>query len=677
MKLTKLAVIMALATSLPLGAENLKSGIKLENMDLTIKPADDFYQYACGGWMKNHPLPAAYGRYGAFDMLAESGNKRINDILTELSHGTYTQGTVEQKVSDLYKLAMDSVRRNKDGVTPVLPEINKLEGINDPESMLEWLMEQCAEGDYYLFNAGFGADEKNSKENILSIYQGGLTLRQKDYYTENDSATIAIREAYVKHMSKMFQLFGFNKEVAQKKAEAVLKVENKIAQFSLTRTELRDVEKNYNKMTLKEFTRNYPYLFLDQQLEASGIDLKYCQELVVGQPKFCEGMNELVTQMSMNDAKAYLQWNIINSTAGILSDEVMAENFDFNGRVLSGRKENHPRWRLATNLVQGLLGEPLGRIYVDRYFPASSKERMKTLVSNLQKSLGERIQAQTWLSEETKKVALEKLSTFYVKIGYPDTWKDYTKLTIDASKSLYENIKVAHKFLFKRHLEETVGKPVNRDEWHMTPQTVNAYYNPTTNEICFPAGILQYPFFDPDADDAFNYGAIGVVIGHEMTHGFDDQGSHFDKDGNMKDWWKKEDVENFKKLGDQCADFFDQIEVLPGVKANGRMTLGENMADHGGLEVSFNAYKNATKNKPLPVIDGLTADQRFFIAYAGVWGQNITEKEIRNRLKNDVHSQGEWRVKGALPHINAWYKAFNVKKGDKMYLPEEKRLKLW
>ncbi len=664
-------------TSLPINAQTLKSGIKMENLDQSIKPADDFYQYACGGWIKNHPLPAAYSRYGAFDMLAENGNKRVNSILTELSNKKYKTGTIEQKVGDLYKLAMDSTRRNIEGVRPLLPTLGHIEKCKTIDQLFAWTLAQCPYGQQFFFHAAFGADEKNSKQNILSLYQGGLTLRQKDYYLEKDSNMVAIRQAYGKHITNMFKIFGFNKTDAYKKALMVLELETEIARFSLSRTELRDVEKNYNKMTLTDFVKKYPKLKLKEQIYATGIDERFCNEIVVGQPSFCEGLNRLLSHIDVAHYKAYLEWNVINGASGVLSDEVINEDFDFNGRVLSGRKENHPRWRLATNIVQNILGQPLGHIYVDRYFPASSKERMTQLVSNLQKSLGERIQAQEWMSEETKKVALEKLSTFYVKIGYPDKWKDFSQLVIDPKKSLYENIREAGKFLTKQHLDETVGKPVDRDEWFMTPQTVNAYYNPTTNEICFPAGILQYPFFDPEADDAFNYGAIGVVIGHEMTHGFDDQGCHYDKEGNMKDWWKKEDVENFKKLGDFYADFFDQIEVLPGVKANGRMTLGENLADHGGLQVSFNAYKNATKDKPLPLIDGLTADQRFFIAYAGVWGQNITEKEILHRLKNDVHSQGEWRVKGALPHIDAWYKAFNVKEGDKMYLPESKRLKLW
>ncbi|MDO4195620.1 MAG: M13 family metallopeptidase, partial [Prevotellaceae bacterium] len=412
-------------------------------------------------------------------------------------------------------------------------------------------------------------------------------------------------------------------------------------------------------------------------LNAEGIDSKYFQELVVGQPDYLAAADKILASMTVEDLRTYMMWDLISSSTSALSDEVAAVSFDFFGKTMSGRQEDYPRWKKATSMVESVLGQALGKMYCERYFPAASKERMKTLVANLQKSLGERIQAQEWMSDATKAAALEKLSTFYVKIGYPDEWKDMSGLTIDPKKSLYENLMAARLFRNKQHIEETVGKPVNRDEWHMTPQTVNAYYNPTTNEICFPAGILQYPFFDAKADDAFNYGAIGVVIGHEMTHGFDDQGAHYDKDGNMSDWWSKEDVENFNKLGDQYAEFYNNIELLPGVNCNGRMTLGENLADHGGLQVAYNAYKAATANKPLKTVNGLTPDQRFFLAYAGVWGQNITEKETLNRLKNDVHSTGEWRVNGALPHINAWYEAFGVKKGDKLFVPESERLNLW
>ena len=690
MNLKNLTIAMAM-TVMPMGiaAQDrvLGAGIKAENMDLSVNPGTDFYQYACGGWMKSHPLPAAYSRYGSFDKLAEDNSKNINSILTELSTKKNPAGTLEQKIGDLYNLAMDSVRRNKDGVAPLMPFINRLENATSMDDLMAFVYDECQYGSSFIAYCGFGADEKDAGNNILSIYQGGLSLGQREYYLNKDEATLAIMDAYRKHIVKMFQLVGFTEEKARERMERVINLETKIAEYSLSRTELRDVEKNYNKMSVADFRNTYPDYPLDRLMKAKDIDEKYYQYLVVGQPKFMAGLNQTIKDMDVETLRAKLEWDAIDDASAYLNDAVAEEAFDFGGRVMSGRQVDFPRWRKATNIVQSILGEPLGKIYCERFFPASSKERMTQLVKNLQVALGERIDAQEWMKPETKKVAREKLDAFYVKIGYPDEWRDYSALVIDPEKSLLENLREASRFISRQRQDEKVGKPVNRDEWHMTPQTVNAYYNPTTNEICFPAGILQYPFFDPEADDAFNYGAIGVVIGHEMTHGFDDQGSHFDKNGNMTDWWTKDDVENFKKLGDYFADVFSQIEVLPGLKANGRMTLGENLADHGGLMVAYQAYKNAEAqamkaNKKVAKANagkklGLTADQRFFCAYAGVWGQNITEKEIRNRLLNDVHSQGEWRVKGALPHIDAWYDAFNIKTTDPLYVAPEKRLKLW
>lgn len=456
-----------------------------------------------------------------------------------------------------------------------------------------------------------------------------------------------------------------------------MNVETAIAKVSLSRTELRDVEANYNKMTLQEFESKYPNVPLRKTMNAMGVKEAYIQTMVVGQPSFVAGINELLATIKPEEYKAYLEWDVITSASSYLSDEIAEANFDFFGKTLSGSKEMQPRWRRCTSQVERQMGEALGKMYAEKYFPQSSKDRMSKLVKNLQIALAERIKAQDWMTPETKIAALEKLLTFYVKIGYPDTWTDMTALNIDNSKSYYENIMECNRFWTKDNLDKKAGKPVDIDEWQMYPQTVNAYYNPTTNEICFPAGILQYPFFDPEADDAFNYGAIGVVIGHEMTHGFDDQGSHYDKEGNMTDWWVASDVENFKEKGKQYVEFFSKIKVLPDLNANGQLTLGENLADHGGLQVAWYAYKNATKGKELPVIDGFTADQRFFLAYAGVWASNITEQAIRQLTKSDPHSLGRWRVNGALPHIDMWYKAFDVQPSDKMYIKPSERLKLW
>ncbi|SNU02980.1 putative endopeptidase [Prevotellaceae bacterium MN60] len=669
--------MMALAMMTASASAQLKSGIDLKNLDTSVRPADDFYEYACGGWMKNNPLPAAYSRFGSFDQLGEDNNKRINGILKELLENSYPEGTVEQKLSDLYKLAMDSARREKEGLAPVKPFIQRMEAAKNKEQLFAVQLSMMPYGESELFSAYISADDKDATKNILTVRQGGLTLGQKDYYLENDEATVKIREAYKKHIVRMFQLYGFSKSVAEKKMKNVLKVEMALAKASKSRTELRDPIANYNKTTLREFQSKYPHLQLEKQMNAKGIKSQYIQELIVGQPAFMEAADKLFAAMSAAEYRDVMEWGIIDGSTGYLNDAVREANFDFYGKLMKGRKEDHPLWRRATDQVEGVMGEALGRIYVKKYFPASSKERMKTLIENLRIALGERIAAQDWMDNETKVNALLKLNTFYVKIGYPDRWTDLSDLKIDAKKSYFENMQECARFWQAWQINHTAGKPVDRDDWFMNPQTVNAYYNPTTNEICFPAGILQVPFFDPEADDAFNYGAIGVVIGHEMTHGFDDQGRQYDKVGNLFDWWTESDGKNFTERTKKFADFFSKIKVLPDLNANGQLTLGENLADHGGLQVAYTAFKEATKRNPLPVIDGLTPEQRFFLAYAGVWAGNITEAEIRNRTKSDPHSLGRWRVNGALPHIDAWYEAFGVKEGDKMFIPKAERLPLW
>ena len=676
-KFMAIIAVSSLSLSCSEQGDNLGSGINIDNLDQSVRPADDFYAYACGGWMKNNPLPAAYSRYGSFDMLDDNNDKRINGILSELVNGDYEEGTVERKLSDLYKLGIDSVRRDKEGAEPLMPVLNKLEQAKTVEQLFEVQLSMMPEGDQEFFRAFLAADEKNASQNILNIMQGGLTLGQKEYYLDTDSATTAIREAYKKHIVRMFQLFGFSEGEAKKKMANIMKVETQLAQVSKSRTELRDVEKNYNKTTLADFEKSYPRLQLEKQMNAMGLKSEYIQEMVVGQPEFLTGVNQMLGSITAAEYRDYMEWGQITGAAGMLSDEIVKANFDFFGKTLRGRKEDHPLWKRATSQVERVMGEALGKIYTEKYFPASSKERMIQLVKNLQTSLGERIKEQTWMSKSTKQNALEKLSTFYVKIGYPDKWTDMSKLNIDPEKSYYDNMVECRRFWVAHEIEEKAGKPVDRDEWYMFPQTVNAYYNPTTNEICFPAGILQPPFFDPSADDAFNYGAIGVVIGHEMTHGFDDQGRHYDKDGNMTDWWTAEDTIKFGERADLYDNFFSNIEVLPGLNGNGRLTLGENLADHGGLQVAYYAYKKATKRQKKEEKDGFTPDQRFFLAYAGVWAANITDEEIRNQTKSDPHSIGRWRVNGALPHIDMWYDAFDVKEGDKMYVPKSERLELW
>ena len=674
----RMIIPMMMIAAMPMGvdAQN-KSGLVMSNLDKTVKPADDFYQFATGGWQKNNPLPAAYSRFGSFDLLAENNNKQINGILTELQKKKYKTGTIEQKLSDFYKLALDVDARNKAGIAPVKPMLDEISAAQTKADLFKLQQKYADQSLGVDFDTYIGADDKNVTMNILNLSQGGLTLGQKDYYMNNDAATVAIREAYKKYIAKMFQLYGFSESEAQQNAQRIFQHETSIALISKSRTELRDPQANYNKMTLKEFQQNYPNIPLEALCNAEGIKSEYIQEMIVGQPAFFAGIDKLNAAEDAQTLKALILWGVIQNSSAYLTDEIREADFDFFGKTMSGRQQDYELWKRAVNQVQSQMGEALGRMYCKKYFPESSKKMMEQLVKNLQVSLGQRIDAQTWMSDTTKQAAHKKLDKFYVKIGYPNKWTDYSKLTIDPSKSYYENVMACRKFRLAKSIEEKAGKPVDKDEWYMTPQTVNAYYNPTTNEICFPAGILQYPFFNPKADEAFNYGAIGVVIGHEMTHGFDDQGRQYDADGNLKDWWTANDAKGFEKRADLYANFFSNIKVLPDLNANGRFTLGENLADHGGLMVSFNAFKNATAKKPLKNKDGFTAEQRFFLAYAGVWGQNITEKEIRQRVKNDPHALGKWRVDGALPHIDAWYEAFGVKQGDKMFIPKSERLELW
>ena len=672
-----LMMTMMMMAAPVVGMAQGKSGIDPANLDKSVRAADDFYQFATGGWQKRNPLPAAYSRFGSFDQLQEDNNKRINSILSDLLKKNYKHGSMEQKLSDFYKLAMDSERRNREGLTPVKPLLNEMEAAKTKADLQQLQLKYAVEGYGVGFASYFAADEKNVTTNILSLSQSGLTLGQKDYYLNNDAATVTIREAYKQHLVRMFRLYGFSEAQATARANAVFRAETALALVSKSVTELRDPQANYNKMTLKEFQELYPNIPLEKMANAEGVKSAYIQEIVVGQPAFMAGYDKIYAAATADDLRALMEWDVIQNSASYLSDEIREANFDFFGKTMSGRKEDYPLWKRATNQVEAQMGEALGKIYVARYFPESSKKMMEQLVRNLQISLGQRIDAQAWMSDTTKAAAHKKLDKFYVKIGYPNKWIDYGKLVIDPQKSYYENVMACRNFSHNRHIEEKAGKPVDRDEWYMTPQTVNAYYNPTTNEICFPAGILQRPFFDPKADEAFNYGAIGVVIGHEMTHGFDDQGRQYDDSGNMKDWWTATDARGFEERADMYADFFSNIKVLPDLNANGRFTLGENLADHGGLQVSYQAFKNATAKKHLKTIDGFTPDQRFFLAYAGVWGQNITELEIRNRTKRDPHALGEWRVNGALPHIDAWYDAFGVKEGDKLFIPKSQRLSLW
>lgn len=654
---------------------DLKSGLDRNDMDLSIKPGTNFFDYAGGNWRKSHPIPAEYSRYGSFEVLIENNERQLHDLIEQLAKESHPAGSLEQKIGDLYNLAMDSTRRNREGWTPIKGQLEQVAAVKTLKDLTILSGQLGRYGVESYFGIGVGSDMKDSKMNIVGIQQGGLSLGNRDYYLENDEATQKIREAYKQYIVKMFRLVGDDEATAQKKMEAVFNIEMRIAKASKSMVELRDPEANYHKMTFNQLLNDYPGIDWSTLLLCSGFPaISYVD---MGQPENIREIEKLMADTPIEDQKTYMAFKVIENASGQLSDDFRNATFDFYGRVMSGTTQDRARWKRAIGAVQGVLGEAVGKMYVEKYFPASSKERMIQLVRNLQKSLGERIKEQKWMSKETQEKALEKLNTFYVKIGYPDTWMDYSGLTIDPSKSYFENLCQASAFITDYYIQKDVNKPVDRTRWQMTPQTINAYYNPTTNEICFPAGILQPPFFNPEADDAANYGAIGVVIGHEMTHGFDDQGSQFDKDGNLKNWWTEADRKNFEARTKVMADFFSKIEVLPGLYANGQLTLGENIADHGGLNIAFQAFKEATAANPLPEKDGFTPEQRFFLAYAKVWIDNIRDEEIRNRTKNDPHSLGRWRVNGALPHIDAWYKAFNIGKKDPLYVPAKQRVDVW
>lgn len=655
-------------------AQTLKSGIDLSNLDKTANPGTDFYQFACGGWMKQHPLTAEYARFGSFDMVAENNKNQLKGLILKLAENkNNTQGSLAQKIGDVYNMAMDSVTLNKQGATPLKADLAKISAIRTRAQLYAVLGDLRRFGCDPFFSLYIGADDKNSKANLLQFGQGGLSLGERDYYLEQSAKMKDIRAKYLKFIVKMFRLAGYDATTAQNASKYVMAIETRLAKIARAQEALRDPYKNYNKMTVDEVKSKWSTFGWNSFLDHAG--LSAAKEINIGQPESIGEVAKITATLPLKEIIAYLQWNIINGGASQLSDAFIEAQFDFYGRTMSGRQQNRPRWKRAVSAVDGALGEAVGKMYVEEYFPASSKERMIQLVKNLQKSLSERIQGLTWMSDVTKAKAQEKLAAFRIKIGYPDKWKDYSKLEIK-NDSYYANMKRASEWEYDRMLEK-LGKPVDPDEWLMTPQTVNAYYNPTTNEICFPAGILQYPFFDMNADDAFNYGAIGVVIGHEMTHGFDDQGRQYDKEGNLKDWWTAEDGKNFETRAKVMSDFFSNITVAPGLKANGQLTLGENIADHGGLQVSFNAFKNATKDAPLNTIDGFTPEQRFFLAYANVWAGNIRPEQILNQTKSDPHSLGKWRVDGALPQIGAWYEAFGIQPSDTMYLPVEKRVSIW
>ncbi len=654
---------------------NLSSGIDLKNLDTSVKPGDDFYHYAAGGWLKSHPLDAEHVQNGAFTDLYEQSQKRIQDIILDFASKPQKQGTLGQKIGSLYNLLMDSVRLNREGWRPIKPTLDKIAAIkNRKEYQLVCAQLDRNGGSTMMFGIGAGADQKDSEWNLVAVGQGGLGLGERDYYLSDDAQNKRVLEAYKQYLKKLFTLTGADEATAEKKTQAVIAIETEIAKASYDKVKQRDIDANYHKMTYTQLISDFPGIDWGNVFLASGFPA--FDYVDVGQPEPIHAVEKILAETPLDDLKTYAQAKVISGATSKLSDDFRKASFELR-KAMVGSKQDQPRWKRAVAVVSDRLGEAIGKMYVERYFPESSKKRMLELVHNLQTALAQRIDEATWMGDATKAQAKDKLSNFIVKIGYPDKWKNYDGLQVNDSLSLYENLCNISRWATDDYIAKRVNKKVDKTLWQMTPQTINAYYDPSTNEICFPAAILQPPFFDPNADDAVNYGAIGGVIGHEMSHGFDDQGSQFDKYGNQRNWWTAQDKKNFDARTKVLADWFSSFDVLPGIKVNGKQTLGENIGDNGGLNISFRALQNSMKEHPLAVKDGFTPEQRFFLAWGRVWASNMTDEVVKYLLTVDVHSPNYARVNAALPMIDAWYKAFNVKKGDKMFVPKNKRAHVW
>lgn len=668
-----IAVTAAMLASYSGHAEQASTpAINLDNFDLSATPADNFYQYATGGWQKSTPLRDEYARYGSFDVLSENNEERIKLLFEDLSQQSNERGSIAQKIADLYNMGLDSTSLNAQGASSVMADLAAIEAIESRDELTAMIAKMHLEVANPFFGTFAETDLKDSQRHILYLWQTGLSMGTRDYYLEERYSEM--REKYVSYIEKLFGLAGYSAEQAERIAASVMKVEMAIAEASSSNVELRDMYANYNMVDLEEFKATYDAIDWDLYAREFGIELP--SQINVGQPKHLAAVNKLLKEFDTQILNDYLAFNMLGGASSYLSDEFGQTAFDFYGKEMSGRQVQQPRWKRSLAVPNGSLGEAVGEMYAEKYFPAEYKAQMLELVGNLQTALSKHIANLEWMSDQTKAKAQEKLSTIYIKIGYPDKWKDYSSLEIDPSLSYWQNAKAISKWHTQDNLEK-LNKPVDRDEWAIPPQTVNAYYNPTTNEICFPAAILQPPFFNPTADDAVNYGAIGVVIGHEMTHGFDDQGRNFDKDGNLRDWWSEADAEAFNQRTQVLVEQFNGIEVLPDLFANGELTLGENIADQGGLRVAYTAMKEAQNGVEPEAIDGLTADQRFYIGYATLWANNIREQEMERRTNVDAHSLGEWRVNQTLKNIETFYEAFGIKEGDAMYLAPEKRIVIW
>ncbi len=671
----KMIIVAAVAVASSAYGQNLSSGIDPNNLDKTVRPGDNFYQYAAGGWLKSHPLDDEHTDNGAFTDLYEKSQKDIQELILQYASSPQQKGSLGQKIGSLYNLMMDSVRLNKEGWAPLKPTLERIKAIKDRKEYQLVTAQLDRKGENtMMYGIGVGADQRNADVNIVGISQGGMGLGTRDYYLNDDEQTVKVREAYKKYIQNLFMKVGDDENVAQAKMKAVMDIETRIAKASYSRVQLRDVDANYHKMSYNQLVCDFPGIDWGNVFLTTGFPA--FQYVDVGQPEPIHEVEKILAETSLDDLKAYAEIKVISGAASQLSDDFRREAFNLSS-VVSGVQQDKPRWKRAVSLVSGVLGEAIGKLYVEKHFPESSKSRMMELVGNLQTALAQRIDESTWMGADTKVQAKDKLNNFIVKIGYPDKWKDYSGLNVDDNLSLYENLGNISEFLLLDELKKKVNQPTDKSEWLMTPQTVNAYYNPTTNEICFPAAILQPPFFDPNADDAANYGAIGGVIGHEMSHGFDDQGSQFDKNGNQNNWWTEQDKSNYEARTKVLEDYFSHVEVVAGKFINGKLTLGENIGDNGGLNIAFRAFQNAMEKKPLGTLDGFTPEQRFFLSWARVWASNQRPEYQEMLITVDPHSPNFARVNAALPHIDAWYDAFKVKKGNKMFVPKKKRAHIW
>ena len=662
----------------------LTSGVNIDNFDTTARLEDDFYQYACGGWMANNPLDAEHSRYGAFDVLAENALKNVNDIIDSVSKNENEAGSLADKIATMYNIGMDTAKLQEQGAAPLMPYLEEINNLKTREDVWAQLLKMHRRGYGVLFGVMGEADKDDANMCIAWAWQSGLGLGDRDYYLLDEGNNKNIRKGYVELMEKEFAMAGYDKmcgKKADKLAQTVMAFETRLAKAMNTKLENRNPQATFNRFTVDSANAVYPNIDWKGYFETMNI-MEGMKSFNIAQPKYFEEVNKVLADADIETLKAYFAWQQITSAANYLSDDFVNAEFDFFGKLMSGREEIRPRWKRVTSTVEGAMGEALGQLYVEKYFPAEAKTRMETLVQNLITALGQRIDMAEWMTDQTKANAHKKLSTIYVKIGYPNKWRDYSGLEIK-NDSYYANVVRSNEFDVA-YMMSKINKPVDKDEWLMTPQTVNAYYNPTTNEICFPAAILQPPFFQFDADDAANYGAIGVVIGHELTHGFDDQGRQYDENGNLNDWWSEEDAKNFDNNKQTLIEAFNNCVALDDTElgkmnGNGELTLGENIADNGGLHVSYLAMQNAIAKKQVnkKEMDGFTPEQRFFLAYAAVWASNIRPAAALQLTQMDVHSLGRNRVNVALPQVTEFIDAFGIKEGDGMWLAPEKRVVLW